>query len=386
MPRVAHVISTPAGVGGAERVVGSLVHGALERGWEAVVLNPFGREGSESELAAICAPAHFESRTCDSIAELPALRRWLGRELDRGSPDIVHVHLFHAAVATASLGRRSDRRTILTHHHGDHFVHLGRLGHAVLDRWAGSRYDRVVAISEAIRHSLCVRYGPRGSRVVLIRNGWDGTPRPPREPENPTVISVANFRREKGHEVLLRAFALVVARLPQARLVLVGEGELEGSLRELVTALGIEHAVNFRGRVGDVWPELAQANVFALASHYETLGIAVLEAMAAGLPVVASAVGGVPELVEGERTGLLVPPNDPDALGRALLELLNAPITARSMGAAGAAAASNLTAARMRARYFELYDELLAPRSPSEATPADSPGGASRTWISSRRS
>jgi glycosyltransferase involved in cell wall biosynthesis len=359
MPRVAHVISTPEGVGGAERIVASLVRGAFDRGWDPVVLNPFGQDGERADLAALTGPAPLEAYACSSVWGLPRLRAWLKRRLDELQPDVIHVHLFHAAVASASIPLPVGAKSVLTHHHGDHLMHSGRRTFARLDRWAGSRFDRVVAISNANRSFLRESYGYEPNRLALIPNGWEGEPRPLKGGSQPTVICVANFREQKGHQDLVQAFARVRRALPEARLVLVGSGALRGEIESEVDRLQLKDAVVMR-QASDVWEELARADVFALASHYEPLGIAVIEAMAAGLPVVASAVGGIPELVKDGETGRLVSPADPDALADRILELLGSEATRRRMGAAGIRAAGEMKSSRMVEAYFALYRSIGA--------------------------
>jgi glycosyltransferase involved in cell wall biosynthesis len=170
---------------------------------------------------------------------------------------------------------------------------------------------------------------------------------------------VANFRPQKGHDMLLAAFAEVVRELPDASLVLVGDGALSDGLAAQARTLGIASSVRFEGTVPEVWPLLAQADVFALASRYEPLGLAALEAMAAGLPVVATGVGGLRDLVEPGVTGELVDPDDARGLAERLVALLRAPSTLAAMGAAGRERAAAHGADRMAEQYLGLYEELL---------------------------
>ncbi len=173
------------------------------------------------------------------------------------------------------------------------------------------------------------------------------------------MVCTANFRAQKGHGILLVAFQEVLARVPSARLLLVGAGPLDATVEREIAARGLQDAVTMCGHVDDIWPHLAESHVFALASHYEPLGIAAIEAMAAGLPVVATDVGGLPELVEPGVTGELFPKGDAAALARILTGLLTDPERARRLGANGAARAKTLTADAMVERYFALYHEVL---------------------------
>ncbi len=225
------------------------------------------------------------------------------------------------------------------------------------DRHFGRQFDRVVAISQWVQTFLYESYGYPRDLVEVILNGWGGRPLPPRPPRVPTAVCVAHLREQKGHDDLLRAFAFVRTRIPQARLRLVGDGPLAPSLKELARTLDLEANVRFEGAVEDVWPLLSEANVFVLASRYEPLGIAVMEAMAAGLPVVATSVGGLPELVTPHRNGTLVPPGNVEALGQAIIDLFecsdDAAISANARSASAAWHESEMTA-----KYADLYERL----------------------------
>jgi len=365
MPCIVHMISTPSGFGGGEAVMLALLRGGAERGWEQAVLNPFARSADE-ELARRCADFAYEALPAPGPRSLamPAAMRWARRRLDELSPDVFQAYLAHALVLAAALPRRSGAVRVLSHQHGSHFESSGRKLGAMLDRFAGRRFDHVVACSEAVREYLLETYRYPPDYVTTIRNGWSGTPLKLRKDPRPTVVCTANFRAQKGHPVLIEAFATVAERVPEARLALLGDGAELPAARRLVAELGLERSVELPGAQADVWPWLAKAHVFALASHYEPLGIAVLEAMAAGLPVVATDVEGIAELVEPGVTGELVPPGDPRAMAQSLAALLAEPGTALKMGSAGRERAEG---ARMNAcveAYFGLYERLLAERRP----------------------
>jgi len=361
--RIAHVISTPEGVGGAERILASLLRYGSARGWDQYVLNPFGQEDDGGELGALCRTADpnvaFDARRCSSPVELPGTRRWLARRLREANPDVVHAHLFHAMVMCGTLTRRISAPTVLTHHHGDHNLAEGRRVRTALDRVYGRRFDSVVAISEWVRRLLESELSIPRDKISVIRNGWSGEPIVPVAHQDPTIVCVARLREQKGHEDLLRAFRIVLGEMPDARLRLVGDGPLLETLRETVGQLGLERSVTFEGSVTEVWPFLAQADLFVLASHYEPLGLAVLEAMAAGVPVVATAAGGIPELITDEVTGRLTSPGDHEALAGAILETLRSPRRFEIAEKARSVAAS-MTAEAMAEGYHSLYRRIGA--------------------------
>ena len=360
--RVAHVIST-RGFAGAERFLAALIQEGDAAGWDQTLVNPFA--GGQADLALLFAPARYRARRCDTVMAIPATRRWLKRELAEFGPDVVHVMLPHALVLVATLPRRPGERRLLTHVYGEG-IRLKRYGviREAIDRWAGSRFDRVVGISESVRRYLVSTQGYPASKVDCIPLGWEGEPLPPvRDGRPPTVVCVAKLRPEKGHDVLLDAFAAVRDRVPDARLVLVGEGQLQETLERQAMSLGVQGAVHFAGMVEDVWPHLAAADVFALASESEAYGIAIAEAMAAGLPVVASRVGGIPELVEAGVSGELFAPGDRDTLAAHLTRLLTEPDLRARMSEAARKAAEPLRLRHTLPRYVEVCNELVRSKS-----------------------
>ena len=368
-PRIAYVTSS-RGVAGAEELLTALVDEGHARGWEQFVLNPFGNAGSLA-LAERCAAATYEIRGCASPRGLPRLRSWLAGRLADLQPDIVHVLLFQATLLTATVPRRGERR-LLTHVYGDA---VDQLTHphlrARLDRWACRRYDHISAISDAVLAFLMRRHGCPPPPIARIRLGWSGTPQPPKAAAGrpPTVVCVAALRPEKGHDTLLAAFAEVRRSIRDARLVLVGDGSQRPRVEAAIQATGLADGVHLTGRVTEIWPHLADADVFVLASPSEALGIAIIEAMAAGLPVVATDAGGIPELVRPGVTGELFAVRDDRELARKLITLLESPDRRAAMSAAALEEARAMRMERSLAEYFRLYDRLLADGRRRQAIP-----------------
>jgi glycosyltransferase involved in cell wall biosynthesis len=334
-----------------------LARAGAERGWKERVLSPFAAsEGGE--LEELCPAGTYAAHRGSGWRDVLKARSWLERQLSSFQPQIVHAHLFHALVLIASLRHPPARQLVATHHHGSRYVSEKQRLHEWADRFCGRRYDAVVAVSRATRQFLIEHYGYQPAKLWTIPNGWSGVPQPRNGAAGRRIICVANFRPQKGHDVLLSAFVRVRRSLPDASLVLVGDGELRETLTGQTVKLGVDDVVRFEGSVPDVWPLLAGADLFAIASRYEPLGLAVLEAMAAGLPVVATDVGGLRELVRPGITGELVPPDDPEALAEHLLGLLQEPARLAQMGAAGREQASDYRVERMLDKYSELYRHL----------------------------
>jgi glycosyltransferase involved in cell wall biosynthesis len=310
--------------------------------------------------ASSCDRRQYVGRRCQHYAELPATRVWLGAQLRGFGPAIVHAHLFHALALLSATRRPAGAVLLLNHQHGAVHRFDHRRVESALDRLCARRFDHVVACSTSVRDLLVDDYGCAAEKVTCVRNRWSGSPRDHDPPaEVPTVISVAHLRPAKSHDVLLRAWVDIVREVPHARLTLAGDGPLRADLEARTSSLGLRDAVHFAGAVEDVWPLLAQAHVFVLASSHEPLGIAILEAMAAGLPVVASAVGGIPEIADDGNTGFLVSPGDPVELGRALVRLLTSGELRTRMGTAARHAAAQQRLDQVAQRYIALYLRLL---------------------------
>jgi glycosyltransferase involved in cell wall biosynthesis len=229
--------------------------------------------------------------------------------------------------------------------------------------------DRVVCNSRAARSRL-LAHGLPEQTVTVIPNGLSReafAPTPPALPRRPGTARVGMIARMnhavKDHAAFLRAAARLAARFPALEFVLVGDGFLRPELERLAAKLGLGERARFLGERHDVPAVLAALDIFVLPSSSESLPNAILEAMAAGLPVVAPRVGGIPELVTSGETGLLVPPNDDDRLVEALEFLLTRPSLAIEWGRrAQRLALANFTIEQVRDRYEQLYLTLLAEK------------------------
>jgi len=214
----------------------------------------------------------------------------------------------------------------------------------------------VVANSAAARAQLA-REGVPEHKLRVIPNGLDlrrYAPAPARGAIR-RVVMVANLRAEKGHETLIGAIPAIAARHPDATFSFAGNGPRRDALHTLARALGVETRVRFLGECRDVPALLADSDLFVLPSRSEAFPNAVIEAMAAGLPVVASDVGGIPEVVRDGVTGVLVPPDDVPALADAVAGLMDAPRRAAALGQVARDTVEHYSIDRMVEAFERLY-------------------------------
>jgi glycosyltransferase involved in cell wall biosynthesis len=286
-------------------------------------------------------------------------------------PDVVHTHqigpLFYAGPA-ARLGR------VPVVVHTEHSVEdYGRLRKRWLGRLAGQNVDRFYCLTKAMRAAVLARRVVASHKVRVIHNGIDTAsfrvPTDPLEirhalgiPAQASVIgAVGRLTEVKRHDLLLRAFARVRARTADTHLLLLGEGPLLGSLRGQVSELGLNDCVHFAGYRPHSAPYLRAMDVFALTSRSEGMPQVLLEAAVVGVPAVAAAVGGVPEVVEHGRTGLLFEPGDEAALADGLHRLLtDRPEALRLSAAARAKVEARYSVHRMASDYHRDFLRLLA--------------------------
>jgi sugar transferase (PEP-CTERM/EpsH1 system associated) len=239
--------------------------------------------------------------------------------------------------------------------------------HNLLRRWLVPFIDRYIPVSADLQRWLAQVVGVPQAKTLMIANGVDTDRFRPRsgsrDSEEFVIGTVGRIQDVKNHKGLIEAFALLRTLLPQRRLrlAIIGDGPLLGQVREQVQQAGLQDAVWLAGSRTDI-PELMRGfDVFALPSIAEGTPVTILEAMSSGLPVVASKVGGIPEVVEEGVTGLLVPPSDAQALAEALAVYARDPALAAGHGAAGRQRVerSNSIAA-MVSGYAHLYDTLRA--------------------------
>jgi glycosyltransferase involved in cell wall biosynthesis len=277
-------------------------------------------------------------------------------------PQIVHTHLVHADLF-GQLAAASARTPVrVSTKHGFNEFRDSRV-FSLADRLSVAATDAHIAISRGLAAYLAEVEGFAEERFTIIHYGIDAGAAPPAPyPDGPPrLLCIGRLIPIKGHEILLRAFAAALRERDELMLELAGSGPLEPELRAQTQALGIEDSVAFLGHVTPVQPLLERAAAVVVPSLGEGFGMVALEAMERERPVVASAVGGLPEIVRDGETGLVVPPGDADALAQALLGVIGDRERAESFGRAGRARAlEHFSQVRCTERTLLVYDELLA--------------------------
>jgi glycosyltransferase involved in cell wall biosynthesis len=353
------------GLSGSERHLLALLPALRERGLDARVL-ALDVEGSDAprfyaELEAVGVPYRRVRCTLDVN---PRMARDVVRAVRAEAPDLLHTHLVHGDVYGSIASRVTDVPFVSSRHNDDRYL-LGPFRY--VDRAFARGTRRIVAISDAVRRFLR-QAGLPEDKLVTVHYGLDELPAAPSEvapaaagvPERaPLALAVGRLIEQKDHATLLRAFARARSERPDAVLAILGGGPLESDTRALAAELDLDEAVLLPGRL-EIRDWLERADVFVHTSRWEGFGIVLLEAMLARLPVVATRVSAVPEVVADGETGVLVEPGDVDGVASALGALLADPDRARALGEAGhARARSEFSVARMTDRTLAVYEEAL---------------------------
>lgn len=248
---------------------------------------------------------------------------------------------------------------------------LRRWLYTVLLRLTLPLVHRIICVSEANRRDLIEECPAVAAKTQTVYNGVDPSAfssQPDRQPvrkelgttQGPVLVTIGRLTDQKGHRYLLQALPRLLETWPQLCCVFVGEGELRDALHHMAIDLGVEQACRFVGVREDIADILAAADLFVLPSLSEGFPFVLLEALAMGRPVVASRVNGVPELIEDHKTGFLVPARDPQALARAIREVLSDPVAALKMGAAGQTVVrERFTVDRMVANTTAIFDAAM---------------------------
>ena len=368
--KILHIISS-GGMYGAEAVILNLSRTLNEASHQSI-LGVFSNSSQPNlQLHERAQKEDIESHliACNGQIDrsVPQAIRELAR---RTGADVVHAHGYKADVYAYLAMRNSSTPTVSTCHtwyDNDLVVRL----YGMLDRLVLRGYSGIVAVSNDVRQRL-LGSGVSERKIRIIRNGIDlrpfqtnslsqqahnGTDRPL------SVGLVGRLSQEKGVDLFLRAAAEVLLELPHTRFFVVGDGPDRAKLEALIETLGIRASSYLLGRRDDMPAFYKSLDILVSASHQEGLPIALLEGMASGLPLVATAVGSVPALVQNDRTGILVPANNVNVLATAISSLIQKPKLRERLGtAAKTLIAEEYSASRMTSDYLSLYEDVALQR------------------------
>ncbi|WP_214110517.1 glycosyltransferase [Acrocarpospora catenulata] len=357
------------GQGGAEHQGVLLAKELAARGVRSEVLVMYGG-GRDETLQKAGIPVHhlgFRTFSRYGLRALPAVLRGCLRMivyLRRRRPDVLHTHLFQGHLTTALLARPAGARVLVAAAH----AMTGRRGASrlvrLLDRRAARRADYLLAGGGELARRVAESTRLPDGRIGVAYAGLPADAFARYVPaqidtRGPVILAIGALHPSRGHSVLLGAASLLRQRGLDCTVVILGEGPERATLSRLAASFRVD--ARLLGARPDVGRWLARADVLAHPSLSEHAGLAVMEAMAAGVPVAASAIGGVPELLTGR--GLLVPPGDADALSRALERLLRDRALASALTWRGYSwSKEHLHAEAAADRHLSIYGRLLAAR------------------------
>lgn len=365
------------------QIIGALYFGGAEKVLASLAL---GVDRSRFEMMVCCTRAFGPMSEAIEAAGIPLvlggpqtrIQRYLGplhlrKVIKRLQPDVIHTHALPGAVDVGPLAwLRQTPRWIHTFHYGN-YPYADRR-YMLAERVFVKRANLLVAVAEAQRQKLIEHHRLAPESIITLHNGVRDNPfidtpgvgaRKRAElgiaADTPVIGTIAVLSEQKGVTWLLKAMTRVVRAVPRARLVVVGGGALEQALKEEAQALGLGDSVLFTGWRNDVGELLLAFDIWTMSSLWEAMPLALIEAMSAGRPIVATDVGDNGLIVGRGEVARLVAPRDPEGLAAGLLDLLEHPAEARALGEqARQRFLERFTIARMVASYERLYEAQAA--------------------------
>jgi glycosyltransferase involved in cell wall biosynthesis len=248
--------------------------------------------------------------------------------IKRGNYDIIHVHLFPADIFVAISSLFLPKRIkFIFSEHNDYNRRRSIKSFKVIDGFTYSRYDKIVCVSKQVEKAL-IKWCPKTAcKVIVIKNAIPISDKLNFERGKLyDIIFVGRLEKQKGIDVLLKAIQILKEKYHRSlRVAIVGDGSLVNDLKELALQYGINEYIDFLGVRKDVLELMRESSIFVLSSRWEGFGLVLLEAMSIRVPVVATKVGGIPEVIEDGKDGILVEPENPDELAKAINLLLSNP-------------------------------------------------------------
>lgn len=354
--KVLHVIETLE-VGGAESFVAELVRATVSDCNPSICC--LKRTGAMARRLPNTVPV-FELGKREGV-DLAVVWRLL-QLIRSGSFTAIHSHMWGSYLESAIAAKLGGVRVVHTAHGQYHhrrvaaIRRVARHARRLMERLVAGWHHRIVAVSEPIMRDVATHLRLSLDSLETLHNGIEDHPSTPRPSSGQHFVTVGRLASVKNQALMIRALSNLKQDFPEARLSIVGEGPLRSSLEALTAELGVADIVFFLGQRDDVTSILQRSDVFLMSSRYEGISLAILEAMRAGLAVVATNVGGVANTVDSGVTGILVPDDDVDAFTQAMRQMLVDPVGRGRMGALGAERrAGSFSIAKTAARYVQLY-------------------------------
>lgn len=350
--RVLHLLnSMPSWGCGIVNAVLDILSGQMRDSLEVAVCSGSGEQVSLLQQHGVPFYLLDQKR---SVLNLPRAAYSLRRIVEEFEPDIVHCHMMTGVLLARAVRLRA-RYGLVAHVHNVHQRSSILMGLA----------DRAIAVSEAAREFMR-NHGVPAQRLRVVQNGTIGSIRLPdpilvgaKNLLQPAIVTVGGLNRRKGLSELIRAFESVCRKQPQSHLYLVGCGESREEFEAQAAATAFGSQIHFEGFQENPIPYMKAASVFVLASRRESFGLVLTEARQCGCAIVATNVGGIPEALDGGRAGVLVPPQNPEALAAAILRILDHPEEAASLRARARENLDAFHVDRVALQLKEVYRELL---------------------------
>lgn len=342
--------------GGAETMCENLTYALTKLGHSVTVVSlynektPISQRMEEAGIRIL----YLDKKLGLDVSMVTKLAKLMRQE----KPDVIHTHLDVIKYAVAAAKLNGIRRCVHTVHNVAHEEAEGRIQKIINTVYFRLGWSVPVALSPEVQRTIVSFYGMKDGKVPVIYNGVDLSrciPKTGYKLSQPVqLLHIGRFNYQKNHRGLLTAFAMILREKPNCCLNLLGDGELRQEIEAYAEELGIREKVIFHGSQSDVHPYLHDADIFLLPSQFEGMPMTIIEAMGTGLPVVASAVGGVPDMLRNGESGILVS-REPEAVADAVLQLLQQEELRKTLGEHAREDSKQFSSESMAEAYCNIY-------------------------------
>ncbi len=342
--------------GGAETMCENLCYALLSQGQQVTVVSLYDERTPISyrmERAGVKI-RYLDKKLGLDLSMVPKLTRVMKEE----KPDVVHTHLDVIKYAVAAARLAGVKKCVHTVHNVADKEAEGKAQKAINGFYFRRGWSVPVALSPEVQSSIAAFYGLPREQAPIAYNGVDLSRCLPKETygvgDTFRILHIGRFNEQKNHELLLRVFEKLSREDERLRLELIGDGTLRPRMEQFADDLGIREKVSFLGSQENVYPYLQKADLFLLPSKYEGMPMTLIEAMGTGVPIVATAVGGVPDMLQNNKEGFTVPCEE-EAVAEACGKLIRDQALREQFGQAAKQAADRFSAQTMGRRYLEIY-------------------------------